>query len=240
MIHNIRKEYFGLDLAGYRLTFDDGLYSQFYYYPLLSRYGPEQIYFIISDFIKPGKARKMFDGEHIEFIKSEKYMYDTVIKDKFDCFMTLEEIQALAAQKNVRVGAHSHFHEVIPTRTHPGKRKRLSRWKIEKYPYYDEILDKKLNIRSKLAFQGYNYQAGCLVRRSEAEWEDYIKYDTELSLKWFESNLGFSPKIYCFPFNEHNDRLITTLKQFGFSEFYSARPGGNTDIHPRIDIETFA
>jgi hypothetical protein len=27
MIHNVRREYFELDLASYRLSFDDGLFS---------------------------------------------------------------------------------------------------------------------------------------------------------------------------------------------------------------------
>jgi len=237
MIHDIRKAYFNLDLSGYRLTFDDGLYSQYYYTPLLKTDGQERIYFIISGFVKPGKARKMFDGEHIDFVKSKRYMHDAVIKGKFDHFMTLEEIQALTAQENVRIGAHSHFHEVIPTRTHPNKKKALSSRKRERYPYYDDIRDQNLNLRSKLAFQGFNYRDGRLVRRSEAEWEDDIKYDTELSLKWFASNLGFTPKMYCFPFNEHNDRLVDVLKQFGFNTFYSARPGENTGIYPRIDID---
>jgi len=237
MIHNIRREYLDLDLSKYRLTFDDGLYSQYYYSPLLKTDGPERVYFIISGFVRPGSARKMFDGEHIDFIKSKKYMYDAVIKGKFDHFMRLEEIQALAAQKNVRIGAHSHFHEIIPTRTHPNKKKAPSPWKMERYPYYDDIREQDMNLRSKLAFQGYNYRNGRLVRRSEAEWEDYVKYDTELSLEWFASNLGFRPEMYCFPFNEHNDRFIAVLKQFGFNTFYSARPGENTEIHPRIDID---
>ncbi|MFC1829596.1 hypothetical protein ACFL0O_08295 [Thermodesulfobacteriota bacterium] len=237
MIHNIRKEYFDQDLSGYRMTFDDGLYSQYYYTPLLKTDGQERIYFIITGLVKPGKARKMFDGEHLAFVKSKRYMYDAFIKGKFDQFMTLEEVQILASQKDVRIGAHSHFHEIIPTRMHPSKKKAPSPWKMERYPYYDEIRDQGLNLRSKLAFQGYNYRDGRLVRRSVAEWEDYIKYDTELSLEWFASNLGLTPKVYCFPFNEHNNRLVGVLKQFGFREFYSARPGENTDIHPRTDID---
>ena len=40
MIHDIRKEYFDLDLDQYRLTFDDGLFSQYYYFPLLNKPPP--------------------------------------------------------------------------------------------------------------------------------------------------------------------------------------------------------
>ncbi|MFH2218610.1 MAG: polysaccharide deacetylase family protein [Pseudomonadota bacterium] len=236
MIHDIRKEYFELNLAGYCLTFDDGLFSQFYYAPLLRACSPDPIYFIVSSFIRPGKARKMFDGEYIDTVKSKKYMYDAVIKGEFVHFMTLAEIQTLASQETVRIGCHSHFHEVIPARP-PRKKKRPSQWKMERYPYYDEISGQNLNLRSKLAFQGYDYREGRLVRRPETAWEDFIKQDTELSLKWFESNLGFTPKMYCFPFNEHSDRLIAILKQFGFEEFYGARSGENKAIRPRIDID---
>ena len=65
MIHSIRKEYFELKLEVYRLTFDDGLYSQFYYYPLFRNYANGLIYFIITSFIQPGKAREVFDGKHL-------------------------------------------------------------------------------------------------------------------------------------------------------------------------------
>ena len=237
MIHSIRKEYFELKLEKYRLTFDDGLYSQYYYYPLFRNYDNNLIYFIITSFIKPGKARRVFDGEHLEVLKSRQYMYDAFIKKELHHFMNVEELQELSRQQHVRIGSHSHYHEIIPTRTHPKKEKPLSQWKIEKYPNSLEIFDKKLSIRSKLAFKGYNYRNGCLISRSKEEWEDYIKYDTESCLKWFEFNLGFTPTKYFFPFNEHNDQLISILESFGFNEFYSARADKNEKVYPRIDID---
>jgi peptidoglycan/xylan/chitin deacetylase (PgdA/CDA1 family) len=96
----------------------------------------------------------------------------------------------------------------------------------------------ELNIRSKLAFQGFDYQDGLLVRRTAAEWEDYIKNDTELCIRWVEENLGFAPDLYCFPFNEYNDNLISILKSYGFKKFFAARSGKSREVFGRTDIDS--
>ena len=238
MIHDIRKEYFDLNLDQYRLTFDDGLFSQYYYFPLLKNQPGKLTYFITTSFIKPGKTRSMFSGEYISYLKSKKYSYRTFIEGKFDHFMTLEEIQKLSDQSNVQIGVHSHFHDVILTRTHPRKRKALSKWKLERFQNRPDMTREDLNIRSKLAFQGVKFSDGLLMRRAEVEWEDYIKHDTELCLRWMEDNLGFRPDWYCFPFNEHNEKLIAILKTYGFKKFFAARPGKNTEVLGRTDIDS--
>ena len=238
MIHDIRKEYFDLNLDQYRLTFDDGLFSQYYYFPLLKNQPGKLTYFITTSFIKSGKAKSMFNGKYISYLKSKKYSYRTFIEGKFDHFMTLEEIQKLSEQSNVQIGVHSHLHDVIPTRTHPRKRKPLSKWKLERFKNSSDISSLGLSIRSKIAFQGFNFQEGSLKRRSRTEWEDYIKYDTELSIKWVEDHLGFTPDMYCFPFNEHHEKLLATLQTFGFKKFFAARPGKSKEIFGRVDIDS--
>ena len=238
MIHDLRKEYFDLDLDPYRLTFDDGLFSQYYYFSLLKKHPAELTFFITTSFIKPGKARSRYDGEYLSYLKSKKYSYRTFIEDRFDHFMTLEEIQELAAQSNVRIGVHSHFHDVILTRTHSSRRKPLNRWKLARFENRPEIAAEDLSIRSRLAFQGYYLKDDKLARRSEAQWEEYIKYDTELCLNWMQDHLGFTPDRYCFPFNEHNEKLISVLKTFGFKQFFAARPGKSTEVVGRVDIDS--
>lgn len=237
MIHDIRKEYFDLRLDRYLLTFDDGLYSQYYYLPLLEDHPAELTFFITTSFIQPGKARPLFDGEYIACLKTKKYAYRTFIEGRYDHFMTVEEIQAIAARPNVKIGVHSHFHDVILTATHPHKRKPLSPWKLARFNNRPEIFDRDLSIRSKLAFQGYYFKDDVLTRRTIAQWEDYIKNDTELCLRWMEDHLGFRPDLYCFPFNEYNEKLVAILKTFGFKKFFSARAGKSTDILSRIDID---
>jgi len=237
MIHDIHQNYFDLNLNRYRLTFDDGLFSQYYYFPLLKSHPGTLTYFITTSFIKPGKARGMYAGAYLSHIKPKKYMYRRFVEGKFDHFMTIDELQTLSGQTNVRIGVHSHFHDVILTRTHPGKRKPLSKWKLERFQNLPDISREDLCIRSKLAFQGFNYRDGILTRRSEADWEDYIKYDTELCLQWMENHMGYAPDSYCLPFNEHNEKLISILKEFGFTQFFAARPGQSREVVGRTDID---
>ena len=238
MIHDIRPDYFKLELDKYNLTFDDGLFSQYYYFPVFSRYRSERIYFITTSFIKSGKIRPMFKGEHLRPLKSKEYMYAALIKGEFDYFVNTEELKVLSTQENVKIGAHSHTHDVIITARHPRKKKKLSQWKLERFKNHPEISQKNYSIRSKLAFQGYNLINGKITRRSESEREDYIKYDTERCLAWFNSKLKFIPEIYCFPFNEYNDKMISILKSFGFKKFYGARPKEGKDVLRRIDIDS--
>ena len=237
MIHDIHRKYFELNLSQYRLTFDDGLFSQYYYYPLLKNHPATLTFFITTSFIKPGKARGMYAGEYLSYIKSKKYMYRSFIEGKFDHFMTIEELQEISDRTNVRIGVHSHFHDVIISRTHPGRRKALSRWKLERFQNLSDLDEKDLSIRSKLAFQGFDYRNGLLTQRSEAEWEDYIKYDTELCLEWMEKHTGMIPDLYCFPFNEYNEKLISILKTFGFKQFFAARSEGSDEVVGRTDID---
>jgi hypothetical protein len=180
----------------------------------------------------------MFSGKYIPYLKPKKYMYRSFIEQQFDHFMTIEEIQELAAKPNVQIGVHSHWHDVILTRTHPRKRKPLSRWKLERFQNSPEIGRQDLSIRSKIAFQGFHFRDGSLICRSVSEWEDYIKYDTEHCLKWVADNLGFTPQWYCFPFNEHTERLILILKSFGLNKFFAARPGKSSQVLGRIDIDS--
>lgn len=237
-IHDIRKEYFDLNLGPYQLTFDDGLYSQYYYFPLFKNHSEKLTYFITTSFIKPGKIRPMFTGRHLPHIKSKKYMYRTFVEGRFDHFMNIEELQEMCRHQNVHIGAHSHFHDIILTRTHPHKRKPPSPWKIEHMKPLKEISFEEFSIRSKLAFQGHRVAGEKLIRRTETAWEDFIKYDTDLCLKWFEKNLKIHPKMYAFPFNEYSDRFIHILKSFGFKQFFGARPKNKKEICARTDIDS--
>lgn len=238
MIHDISRRYFDLKLDQYRLTFDDGLFSQYYYFPEFNRLRTPLIYFVATAFIKPGAVRRMFYGDYLACKKSRQYMYETFIRDEFGHFMRIEEVQRLARYENVCIGAHSHFHDVVATRTRPGKIKPVSRWKKERFKDYPEGFEKEFAIRSKLAFQGYRLKNNCLSRRTETQWEDYIKYDTQQCLNWFEVNLGKVPDAYCFPFNEYTEKMISILKSCGFKKFFGARGKGRPDIIERIDVDS--
>ena len=165
-------------------------------------------------------------------------MHRTFAEGRFDHFMNAEELQEICRQENVRIGAHSHFHDVILTRTHPRKRKPVSPWKIERIRAGKEICIEEFSIRSKLAFKGLTIDDGKLIPRSETAWEDYIKYDTERCLQWFEQNLKIQPKMYAFPFNEYSTKFVTILQAFGFKQFFAARPKNKKVISSRIDIDS--
>lgn len=237
MMHDVSRAYFDLGLSQYRLTFDDGLFSQYYYYPEFSRLGTPLYYFITTSFIRPGGVRPMFEGRHLAYKKSGLYMYDAFIRDRFDHFMTTEEVRCLARFDDVRIGAHSHLHDVILTRTRPSKAKPASRWKTERFQNLPAGFEQEFALRSRLAFQGYRLENGRAVRRTEKEWEDDIKADTERSLEWFKVNLDLQPDRYCFPFNEYSEKLIAILKTYGFKTFYGARAKGRADIIERADVD---
>jgi peptidoglycan/xylan/chitin deacetylase (PgdA/CDA1 family) len=238
MIHDMQPGYFDLALDDFQLTFDDGLFSQYYYYPLLRQHPEKLIYFITTSFIKPGRVRKMYSGDPIPHLKSKKYMHRTFIQKETDHFMTTEEVQYLAAQPNVEIGVHSHFHDVIPTRTHARKRKPPSQWKLARFNHHPDIHSRDLSIRSRLAFQGYDLVRGRLSRRTRPDWEAYIEKDTRLAREWMTATLGFVPDLYCFPFNEYSDPFVAILKRFGFKEFFGARVKKQSEIKARTDIDS--
>jgi len=237
MIHDVRRAYFDLPLEQFQLTFDDGLYSQYYYLPLLENHPAPLVFFIATGFIQPGAARGVFEGQWRPYLKSKRYMYRAMIEKERDFYMTVDEVIRLAALPNVVIGAHSHFHDVILTRTHARKRKPPSDWKLARFADVDDPAGKGFSIRSRLAFRGYDARRGRVERRTRSEWEDYIKYDTECCLSWFERHLGFTPDRYCFPFNEYSSPLVTLLQSFGFRYFYARRAAPNDLIRPRKDID---
>jgi hypothetical protein len=238
MIHDVRMAYFDLPLERFRLTFDDGLFSQYYYYPLLSSHPEMLTYFITTSFIRPGEARPVFDGEPIAYLKPAAYGHRAFVAGDFSCFMTVEELRFLASRPNVRIGAHSHFHDIILTDVLPSKTKPASPWKVQRFAHVPERLREGLAMRSRLAFQGFEYRQGRLVLRSEGQWEEYIRRDTELCLQWFARHLGRTPDAYCFPFNEYTPKLLEMLRRFGFKEFYAARARGHSGINGRTDIDS--
>jgi hypothetical protein len=238
MIHDLRREYFDLPLDRYRLSFDDALYSQYYYAPLLGRHPEPLTYFITTGFVRAGKARGRFAGRFLPHLKTSRYARQAFIAGDFSCFMTTEEVQYLAGRANVRIGAHSHAHDVILTDVHPKKPKAPSPWKVERLAHVPEALREGLAIRSRLAFQGLEYRGGSLEARPRGQWEDEVRSDTESCLAWFRAHLGLRPDAYCFPFNEYTPELVAILREYGFREFYAARPAPKLAINARVDIDS--
>jgi len=237
MFHDLRREHFDLPLERFRLTFDDGLYSHYYYLPCFENYPHALTLFITTSFIRPGGARPVFSGRYIEYREAASYAQRALIDEDFSGFMTVEEVQHLAARPNVRIGAHSHFHDVTLTDVHPKKPRPISPWRLKRFDQVPAGLLQTVSIRSRLAFQGCEFEDGRLRPRSEAGWEDYIRRDTELCLNWFARHLNRQPDLYGFPFNEYSPKLIAVLKAYGFKEFYAGSSVKHSEVIGRVDAD---
>jgi hypothetical protein len=240
MFHDLRREHFALPLDRFRLSFDDGLYSHYYYLPRLEPHPHPLTFFITTAFIRPGAARPVFTGRYLEYREASFYAQAALIDGDFGAFMTVEEVQRLAGRPNVRIGAHSHFHGVTLTDVHPKRPRTPSPWRRTHFAQVPGDLLRTVSIRSRLAFQGSEFVAGRLRPRSDAEWEDYIRQDTELCLEWFARHLNLRPDLYGFPFNEYSSRLIAILKTYGFREFYAGSSVKHAEVIGRTDVEELA
>src|SRR5512139_2697144 len=101
MIHDLSAAHFGLPLDRYRLTFDDGLYSQYYYYPLLRGLPGGLTFFITTSLIREAPARAQFDGRFLAHMESGLYSYQAFIESHREGFMTVDEVRFLAEQPSV-------------------------------------------------------------------------------------------------------------------------------------------
>lgn len=178
MFHKLDKNIFCEKLEKFELTFDDGLYNHFYYYPLIERLQTKKVFFISTKFINQGQQSKRF--------LSSYECHQKAFLGNYEDFMNLEQIQYIFDKDKEQIGGHSHFH-------------------------------KDLNL-----FKGLK------------EKIDHIKMDTEYMLEWFEKNLKYTPKKFCFPYNNDLDGLYkTVLLRYGFTEFYGKERlsiDGNTPI----------
>ena len=238
MIHDLRPEFFDLPLDRYRLTFDDGLYSHYYYYPLLKDHPQPLMVFITTSLIREAPARGRFDGRYLQPQAAAEYSHRAVIEGRRDDLMTTEEIRYLAGRPNIRIGAHSHFHDITLTAVHPKKPRPVSAWKLLRFAHVPESLRRGLCIRSRLAFRGHEFRNQRLVERSMREWEDFVRHDTEQCLEWFHRHLGRAPEAYCFPFNEYSAPLLALLRSYGFRQFYAGSAPKDASLIARMEIES--
>jgi len=103
MIHEFKEKFLKLPLENYVLTFDDGLYSQYYYYPQFKDIPTEKIFFISSGIICNGH-------QSIEFPTCER-AHEKAFSDNKEDYMTLEQIKELMKDPFVTIGAHGHSHK---------------------------------------------------------------------------------------------------------------------------------
>ena len=101
-IHEIDKSVFELPLHKYTLTFDDGLYSQYYYFSNFQKIPTEKVYFISSGIIATTTQSSRFPKCDVAHRKA--------FSGNTEDYMTVEQIKMLMKDPLVTIGGHSHSH----------------------------------------------------------------------------------------------------------------------------------
>jgi hypothetical protein len=104
MIHEVNNFLFdSKKLENYTLTFDDGLYSQFYYYDSIKQIKTKKIFFISTNIICSGK-------QSLDFPTCQK-AHEKSFNGNNEDYMTLDQIIFLMNEDDVSIGGHGHFHK---------------------------------------------------------------------------------------------------------------------------------
>ena len=111
-IHDFKHDYFNLNLSNYILTFDDALFSQYYYWPVIQEIQTEKILSVCTSFIDiKDTKREQFNilkPNFVEFPDAFKCLELFRNNNNKENYMNLSEI--LNIEKDVIVAAHSHRH----------------------------------------------------------------------------------------------------------------------------------
>jgi peptidoglycan/xylan/chitin deacetylase (PgdA/CDA1 family) len=162
---NLPKQIFNFPLQKYMLTFDDGLFSQYYYWPVLKTIKTRKILSIATDFIDSGSLRKQFKVRKPEYlIFPNTFESMKLYKENGDRsnYMRVEELKIICERlitENVEIGGHGHKHYHISDYGKIEKEKKMIQdteimleWFAKNlsifpscytYPYYeyDEVLE---------------------------------------------------------------------------------------------------
>lgn len=109
VIHEIRKEFFDAPLKNYNLTFDDALYSQYYYWPLIKKIKTYKTFFISTNLIGSGPKREQFSGEYKEFSSCYESLDLWRVEGNNNNYMRLSELKKMV-DDGANIQAHSHKH----------------------------------------------------------------------------------------------------------------------------------
>lgn len=110
MIHEVTEDILKLDLSRYTLTFDDGLYSHFFYWNVLKDIPTTKVFFIPTGAIRLEETvRPQFSGEHIKFPTCVEAMNKWFNENNTEDYLTLGEIKKMRDEGAI-IGAHGHMH----------------------------------------------------------------------------------------------------------------------------------
>lgn len=106
VIHEIRREFFNFPLHEYVLTFDDALYSQYYYLPLINEIKTKKIFFVPTGLIGYGEKRQQYEGEDRGFPSCYEAMAEWKDKANNENYMRVSELREIRDE----IGGHGHGH----------------------------------------------------------------------------------------------------------------------------------
>jgi hypothetical protein len=111
MIHDVNENILNLPLEDYILTFDDGLYSQFYYWPLIRKIDTEKIFFITCWYTSNYSIeRPVFNGKYYKFMNCVDAKQDFEKSGDKSQYMSICEIYKIYSEGGI-IGGHSYFHQ---------------------------------------------------------------------------------------------------------------------------------
>ena len=108
MVHEMREEFFDFPLEDYILTFDDGLYSQYYFFKDIKKINTDKIFFISTEIVADEDVQQSMDfptcsEAHDEFFNT----------GEADHYMKWSQIEIIHNTSNCIIGGHSHSHQRI-------------------------------------------------------------------------------------------------------------------------------
>lgn len=110
MIHEVTEDILKLDLSKYILTFDDGLYSQYFYWNILKDIPTPKIFFIPTASVNlDSKCRPQFDGSYKIFPTCRQAMKKWFEDNEREDYLTLGELKKMQSEGAI-IGAHGHQH----------------------------------------------------------------------------------------------------------------------------------
>lgn len=107
MLHEINEavldKLLKISSPNYILTFDDGLYSQYYYWPEIKKIPVKKIFFISSGILSNGQQSTTFP--------TCQEAHEKAFNGNFEDYMTTDQVKELLEDPLVEVGGHGHSHK---------------------------------------------------------------------------------------------------------------------------------
>lgn len=238
LFHQLDKKLLEYDWRNYNLSFDDGNFYQYYYYPFFKNHKHDKIIFPIPKYITFNKRRKLFDNTFL-IPEEPNVIMSSWVKGEKHFSINLDELKFLI-DNGYRIGCHSYNHDIVAViNAHQKRKEKTSKiyrnnWRYKKLAKWNIPIHLS-SIRSKLAIPGIDLDTG--KSRDTDTLIKYIREDTEKCLEWFDKHLNIKPVDYAFPFNDAISLLKNELELFGFSNFYGNERFELTNIIYRDNID---